>query len=486
MKRLAFSLILVVQLASPALAQSAPPMSIAQAEELAEQNSVELRLLRGERVLAHEAERARWRDFLPQVSLSYRRNRTVAQRNFDNGAHSVQLSVSQPIFDGGRSVLALEIAQLDARMAQERYAEAQVQLRLKVRESYLRILQDQEGVLIARGSLESAHRALQRAELELQQGAIAALDERQLASEFERRALDLERQDQSAADGLSSFRRLLRLPDDDSLSLLRLEDLELRFPSPPPANEDLVELALERRSDVRQARIDALRAAREHRIQQYDWLPTVALTGNLGRTGEEWPPRTTEWGVGLSFTFRAFGNTLVTDAQEDRSRGETSRGYSSSATLNIYDNASWRESELRSEMNLYRARERQRDLMDEVRQQIESLRRDFLLRVRESELAANSLQVQAGRFQVDRLKYENGELALQEYLEQELRFIQAQHDLVKQRVDLALAANQMESALGLPLDSLGMVEIRMRQNAVSPLSAPAPASANDDASQVRP
>ncbi len=453
---------LIVSLLFPLAPLPGAPLSIAEAEEIAERNSVELRLLRGEQAIAEEGVHSRWRDFFPQLALSYRRNRTVAQRNFDNGAHSVQLSVSQPVFDGGRSLLALEIARLDRRLNAEKYSQARATLRLQVRQDYFRILNDQENARIGRSSLESARRALNRAELELEQGAIPALDEQQLAVEFERRALELERSERSLQESERSLGRLLRTDHGQRLELFGLENFELRFPAPPPDGATLAELALENRSDVRQARIDALRAAREERIQRYDWLPTIALTGNLGRTGEEWPPRTTEWGVGVSFTFRAFGNTLVTDAQENRSRGETSRGYSSSATLNVYDNAGWRATRLRSQLDAMRSREQREQLITDVQAEIEKLRHDFLLRVREVELAERTLDVHGRRFQVDRLKYENGETALQDYLEQELRFVQAQLDAVRQRIDLALAANQLETALGLPLDSLGLVEIRLR------------------------
>ncbi|MBI3395477.1 MAG: TolC family protein, partial [Spirochaetia bacterium] len=83
------------------------------AEQIAIDNSMDLRLLQVEAAALEKSRNQKLRDFFPQASVSYRQNRVVAQRDFDNGTHSVQMQLSQPIYDGGKSQINLEIADID-------------------------------------------------------------------------------------------------------------------------------------------------------------------------------------------------------------------------------------------------------------------------------------------------------------------------------------------------------------------------------------
>ncbi|MEQ9366726.1 MAG: TolC family protein, partial [Leptospirales bacterium] len=225
------------------------------------------------------------------------------------------------------------------------------------------------------------------------------------------------------------------------------------------STDELYNIAMESRADVRQSKIDVMRSRREYLITKYDWLPTVSLTGNYGKSGEDWPPTNTEWGVGINFTFRVFGNTISTDAQELRTQNETGRGYSTSGQWNVYDNAAWEEPHKRNTIQLMQARDRKQQLADSVRIEVVRLRRAFYDRRREMDLADRSLAVREQRFKIEQVRFRNGEISVSDYLESELELIQARLDLVAGRVNMILAANQTEIDLGLELDSLKLVDI---------------------------
>lgn len=450
--------------------ESAELLGLADAELLAERNSVQLRVLRGERVAAEEQLAARFRDFFPSLTLSYRRNRTVAPRNFDSGDHSVQVSLSQPLYDGGRSNLQYEVAQIDLRLAGERYQEARNQLRFQVREAYLQLIQDSENVRITETSLRSLETQLARVRVERRQGAATELDFQELETEYSRRRLELKQQRDSLGDSLVDFGMLLRLPDPGGARVKRLDLFEIKINDFSMSEEDLYQASLSSRPDVRQARIDLMRSRREYLLQKYDWLPTISLTGNYGRSGEEWPPSNTEWGVGVSVTLRVFGNTLSGDVTNNRSQNETSRGYSSSGSWNVYDNAGWREPMVRAELQLLQARERNHEVRMQAANEVHRLRRAFLDRRTELDIADRNLAIQERRFMIAERRFQNGEMSLQDYLEQELRMVQARLGLVQSRVQLVIAANQLELNLGLELDSQKLVEIRELDQ--GPLNSP--------------
>jgi len=446
-------------LALPARAGDARVIGLHDAEDIAVGNSFDLRSLRMERAIANETLDARFRDFFPSLSLSYRRNRVVAPRNFDNGTHSVQVSVSQPVYDGGRTSLSYEIAEIDVALARERFEEQSNQLLFQVREAYLRLLQERENISIAEASLASAAQALRRSRVERRQGVVTELDFREIETEHERRVLELRQQKDAYRDGLEDFRLQLRLPQDEAFEISRLDLLELKINELELSAEEIYQLALENRSDVRQARIDLMRSRKEYLLAKYDWLPTVSLTGSYGRTGEEWPPTNTEWSVGVNFTVRAFGHTVNSDVQSTRSQNETSRGVSSSAQWNVYDNAGWREPRMRSELALAQAKDRNDQLRKQIRNEAERLKRGFYDQQRQLDISDQNLAVREQRFKVQRARYYNGEISVTEYLEEELRLIEARLGLVQSRIELILAGNQIELGLGLPIDSLNLVQI---------------------------
>jgi len=61
------------------------------------------------------------------------------------------------------------------------------------------------------------------------------------------------------------------------------------------------------------------------------------------------------------------------------------------------------------------------------------------------------------RNKVERRRMIMGELSLSEYLEEEIKLIQARLQLIQERVEFALSINQLEMDLGLELDQLGLL-----------------------------
>lgn len=89
MSRVSFTKIIfsAIFLCSSLLADQSIIYSLEDIEKLAEQNNVTLRSLKLESELSELSKRSRFRDFFPTLNLSYRRNRTIAERDFDTGSN---------------------------------------------------------------------------------------------------------------------------------------------------------------------------------------------------------------------------------------------------------------------------------------------------------------------------------------------------------------------------------------------------------------
>lgn len=432
-------------------------IGLVDAERMAVENSFDLRLLDVEAAALDKSQKAKIRDFFPQVAVSYRQNRTVAERDFDNGNHSVQLQVSQPVYDGGRSLIALEIARIDLNLVQERKKQAANQLRFEARQQYLKLQQGLIGVSVAKANLESSAALLRKSEAEYRLGMITALDLSEVRNQHEQKALALRKEQNGYNDALKDFALFLRLPEGQTPRLKFLDLANLTVRELVLKQEEMVQMAWENRPDVRQAKIEKMKAQKQYLITERHYLPTISLTGHYGKTGDKWPPRTLEWGVGVNISFPLFGSNIRSDGSVNRSKGDTQRSVSSGGSADLYNNAAWDEPGLRSSMEVMRSADKAQVLDKQIELKVERLVRDYDDRRKSLELADQSLAVREKRFQIEMKKYAGGETSLTELFEEELKLIQARQGLVRERVEYALSVNQLELELGLEIDALGLI-----------------------------
>ncbi len=425
-----------------------------QAELTAERNNRELKALMLEKQIAKEQSRSRLRNFFPALSLSYRRNRSIVQRGLDSQSNTLQLNISQPIYDGGRAHLAWQIAQIDQRLANRRYTTYKDELRLQVREAYMQVLLSRENIAIYQAALKSARENEKKASVEKQLGVITDLDHKEISLELKRRELALENVRQELDKSVEDIKFLLRFEPQEKIILLPLSRYRLTIREPAPREDQFYEKAVRTLPEMESARAQLLRAHREYYIEKYNWLPTLSLAGNWGRSGESWPPRQVEWGVGLSFTFRLWGNSLNNDLHVSRANAETSQTVSSGGQFNFYDQPEWYESQLKRKLELLKSQENRRSLQYTLKAEILERQNRFRLQYREIQLDLRSLELSNRRFLVERLRFQQGNISARELIDSELRYIEERLTLARRFVDLIISANQLELRLGLPLDSL--------------------------------
>ena len=433
-------------------------IGLGDAENIAVDNSLDLRLMSLQGASLEQAEKAKLRDFFPQVSVSYRQNRSIAQRDYDNGNHSVQLQVTQPIYDGGRSKLNYDIARIDLRLLSEKKKQTVNEIRFQARQQYLKLQQQRLSIAVATANLENLFRLRNKSEAEYQIGEITALDITEIRNQYNQKQLDLSKEKNSFQDAMEDFALFLRLPEG-SLPTLRTLDLANINVSDKPLNIDnLIDIAFQNRPDIKQAVIDHLKSERQLIVAERHYLPNLSLTGHYGKTGTEWPPQTIEWGVGLNITIPLYGSTIQSDSTVNHSRADTERSVSSGGSIDIYNNPAWSDPVIRGTIDALQAKDKLRLLRKQTELQVRRLVRDFEERRKALELADQSLAVRENRYLIELKKYETGETSLTDLLTEQVKLIQARQDLIRERVDFAISANQLEIELGLDIDSLALLK----------------------------
>ncbi len=440
--------------------QSENLLDLAGVEQLAAEHSLEIRNARLDRAIAKEREEARFREYFPSLSVSYRQNRTVAQRDFDNGLYSVQVSASQPIYDGGRSSLRHEMSKIDQKLARDRSELVRDQIRYQAREAYIGLQQAIASLSIARASVTRSEQLIKRASLEFERGMITELDFLEIQNQHDRNLLEVDSQKRQLSVAAETLYLTTGIPPTSFRGILLLDLEHTKFLELTMSAEDLASLALDNHPEVVRARLSLYRARKEYLITKQYYLPTVSLTARYGKTGETWPPTTSEWGFGINFTFRGFDSTMSNDVGLNRSRGGTSEGVTSGGQLDLLNDMERESAHLTNTKELLQAQRTLEDLRKTLPLRARNLKREYSERIRGLELARRAAEISKKRFYIDFLKYQRGELALEEYQEEELRFKQSMQALAEQQSGLVLFIANMELELGLNVDRLNLVELK--------------------------
>ncbi len=343
------------------------------------------------------------------------------------------ISVTQPIFAGGRIKSAMDAASAAEDAAKAALVEATHDVAVQVKEAYYGAVLADRSVEIVEASVELAQEHLDQVRLQHEAGRASELEV--LRAEVELKNLHPQLvQARNARDlALLNLKRLVNLPMDrdvelttelvtESAGAARLASLEL------PSLEE-AEVRLRRRAAVRAAE-DLVEVRRELvNAAKGAYLPTVALMGNLSRQAfpnsgvfprsDDWRD---DWSVGIAVQWSLFDG-FKREAEIDAARAEV------------------RQAELQLDQ-----------LREAVRLEYEQALGE-LKRAQEQVMAAATNVEQAERvYELTELRYREGLATQLDVSNARLALQQARLNQVQAFHDAYVAVARAERALGIPVD----------------------------------
>ncbi len=194
MKKLAMTLFIVM------VATYSFALSLSEARDLAMKNNQDLK------AEYHSMESSKWEyresfmSLFPSASLggSYRKSDDEAMAQDSNGnplaydeTRSYSVTVTQPIFNGGKIWLGSRINRDAAKISESAYKSKRLNVLSETESKYYTVLENQELVAIASKSLESAQQNLERAQIRYQMGSLSKADILKMQSELASKELQL-------------------------------------------------------------------------------------------------------------------------------------------------------------------------------------------------------------------------------------------------------------------------------------------------------
>ena len=343
------------------------------------------------------------------------------------------ISVTQPIFAGGRIKSGMDAARAAADAARAALEETVHDVAVQVKEAYYGAVLADRTVEIVEASVELAEAHLEQVRLQFDAGRASELEV--LRAEVERQNLQPQLvQARNARDlAILNLKRLVNLPMDAAVELTTELDASSaeaqRLASIALPSLDEAATRLQRRAALRAAE-DFVEVRREQvNIAKGSYLPTVALTGNLSRQAfpssgafpgsDDWRD---DWSVGVAVQWSLFDG-FKREAEIDAARSEVRQ----------------------AELQLNQLRE---GVRLEYEQALGELRR-----AQEQVTAAATNVEQAERvYDLTELRYREGVATQLDVSNARLALQQARLNQVQAFHDAYLAVAKAERALGIPVD----------------------------------
>lgn len=234
------------------------------------------------------------------------------------------VAVEQPIFDAGLTRLGVRAATLDRDVALANRDSADQDRAFQAASAFVRVLQLEAALRATNAAVAAADSDRQRARARRDAGVVTEADV--LAVDVH--AADM-RQRQLAAGGDLAVARMQLA---ESVGLPLTGAIELVRPAMRNATEDgdaLVEEAIARHPDLRQADLHVLRADNGRRSARAAFLPTVGVQAGWELNGARLAAQRSSWMIGAEVrvnVFRGFADSArLTEARHARDRAAAER-----------------------------------------------------------------------------------------------------------------------------------------------------------------
>lgn len=229
--------------------------------------------------------------YLPQVKAST--GYSDAHQNFGalgdttTKSYSTTLSVSQVIYDFGRTGNAYDSARLNSRSAELEAERVKLDVMLNVKQAYFGLLQAQRLVVVSEKTLEQAESHLKQAKAFFRNGSKPLFDVTRAEVEVNSMQLNLINAKNSLRISRITLNNAMGIDPEGNIEI---DDILSTPPSVPSFEEAKTE-ALKNRPDLRKTESDIEAAAALVRAEQANYLPAIEVNGDYS-----WANGTTEMG----------------------------------------------------------------------------------------------------------------------------------------------------------------------------------------------
>lgn len=308
------------------LAEPDRALGAAEYGRLAARSSAAIEAERRRLELAEASWRLGARAFLPSVELGASSDERIAEYGPDSFSKGLSLSVTQPLWDGGRAAAARAAERAELGLARAELGRMEREAAEAAVEAYRAAASARARLLIRREAYAAAAAERETLAAELRLGLATAMEladadiglaEAELEILSAELALDEAEAALAEAAGVAVAPASYEPPDPDRAAVAL-----------GPGDDEALKAAAQARSpELRALRYELARRKAEAKAAAFAWLPTASLKASLLLSGREYPLTKASWSVGLSLDFSGplLGASIGVAGGGERPGGSTAR-----------------------------------------------------------------------------------------------------------------------------------------------------------------
>jgi outer membrane protein TolC len=401
-----------------------------------------------------QAAKMSFQDFLPSFSLSLSEADSTSLLAGDSRTKTIQASVTQEIFDGGKKKLAYEANRISSLYAYQEYETAYRNFCSDIVSRYYQYLLQKEMTAIRRDLVTIAGDQLLIIRREADLGITLETD----YLEYLISCINIENErDQSIRD-LNALERRFKAALDLSAGVsLSIEDSFYLNPDYfyYESYMDLLWAIVKNNStEIKKQNLAVEYARRQIDYSRRWYLPTVGAQGSISFSGDSWPLTEPKYSFKLTFDFSGMGLlplNINTGMGFDRDRlYSVNNGVQVSARPNPAYGVQQKQADLSLLQNSLQREQTEKDLWESLYELIIS--HDNGLRT--ANAAERTITVLEQRLEFSRLELEKGEKKRIDYLDELITLARTRISLMEYQYQAAALERSLEILAGFPFGGL--------------------------------
>ena len=403
-------------------AQDAKEISLNEAIDIALKNNYQLKQARNNLDLAEKSMYSEYADFLPSISaglngqsrkgqqLVRQGDTQVFQDNVTNGV-SGSLSADLPLFNGFDNILSLRINKADKLSFEESLQRARENVIFNTASSFLQVLLNKELLEIARENLASSQKQLEQVKAQVEVGSRPTVDLYNQESTVASNELTVTRRENSLQISRLSLIRQLQIDPLGDYNFIT-PDLDTENVNLDTGTgysiENLVEQAMESRSDLKSEVANLRTLELQLRQSKYDLFPTLNASASISSSYSD-----QYFGGGISFSDQFYDQNLT-----------QSIGFS--LNIPIFNNWNRMNRIQTAKINLKNAELGLENTKLQIIQEVNQAYSDYISYMKELESTQKALVAAEKTYETQQERYQVGAGTLIELSDANAQYVQAQ------------------------------------------------------------
>jgi len=228
-------------------------------------------------------------DFLPTLGINYSETDSISMDSSDTRSKSIQVSLQQEIFDGGKRKLAYEMSQLNSMYAFQEYEQSIRSFSSSVIAMYYSYLMQEEKVAIREDLIDAAKKQLLVIEKEAELGLTLETDYLEYLISFIKLENEKKQMERDLDRLLRNLKITLGMNAEVELEIhdILTSDVAFMFLQP---HFDLLWALIKRESlDLKKGQTSLSFAQKQDAYTDRWYIPSIGIQGSLSFSGEQFP-----------------------------------------------------------------------------------------------------------------------------------------------------------------------------------------------------